>query len=115
MLKSGMLLVPGPPINLRVTNISETGFHVVWEPAAVSNGPIKSYTVQVLLLKTYSHTQLSPVMSWTFTNNVLSTDILDLHPGSEYLVKVQVENDIGMGFPAQLYVDTYVGGKMILV
>ncbi|KAK3914589.1 Putative tyrosine-protein kinase Wsck [Frankliniella fusca] len=101
--------VPGPPSSLEVYNISQHGFRVSWLPPAASNGVIHSYTVSAELLKTYSHLQLSPVMSWTYSATVNSADVLDLHPGSEYRVKVLAESDNGVGVPAQIFVGTHVG------
>ncbi|KAE8747457.1 hypothetical protein FOCC_FOCC005788 [Frankliniella occidentalis] len=100
---------PGPPTLLEVFNISQHGFRVSWLPPAAPNGPLHSYTVTAELLKTYSRLQLSPVMSWTYSATVNSADVLDLHPGSEYRVKVQAESDNGEGVPAQLFVGTHVG------
>ena len=51
-------------------------------------------------------------MSWTYTSDVRSADMLDLHPGSEYHVSVRAESDKGDGVPAHLYVETHIGGKV---
>ncbi|XP_034240900.1 putative tyrosine-protein kinase Wsck [Thrips palmi] len=101
--------VPGPPVGLMVNDVTETQFHVSWGPPTASNGVIRSYTVTAELTKTFSAMQLPPQMSWTYTSDVRSADVLDLHPGSEYRVSVQAVSDQGESVPAQLFVETHIG------
>lgn len=104
-----MFSVPGPPVGLKIFNVTETQCRVAWEPPSASNGVIRSYTVTAELLKTSSSMQLPPQMSWTYTSDVRSADVLDLHPGSEYRVSVHAVSDQGESVPAQLVIETHIG------
>ncbi|KAJ1526242.1 hypothetical protein ONE63_009398 [Megalurothrips usitatus] len=102
----------GPPSHLQVSNISDTSLRISWKPPIASNGVVTNYIVSAEFTHTHSFSGLSPLMSWTYNADVRNADILDLHPGTEYQVKVQAVTELGRGVAAQLYLSTHVGYPM---
>ena len=86
---------PGPPINVKVKDITTTTCTLSWEAPEFDGGsPIKGYYVEKLSGTRWIKVNKAPT-------NKLVMEFDDLFEGSEYEFRVSAENEAGIGKPSQ--------------
>ncbi|KAK2851254.1 hypothetical protein Q5P01_007530 [Channa striata] len=91
---------PGPPVDCRVIEVTETTASLSWGPGMDNHSPILSYTIQ-------ARTPFS--LGWQAVTTVpellggkqLSATVTDLSPWVEYEFRVLATNSIGTGEPSK--------------
>lgn len=99
--------VPGPPTQVKITNITETSVHIYWsEPDA--HLKITGYTVKASPISTYSPVSLNS-LEWVFSNSTMHSKLLNLHPGTKYNISVQAIGLVGTGKEVREEIETIIG------
>ncbi|XP_047439270.1 contactin-4 isoform X2 [Mugil cephalus] len=91
---------PGPPVDCRVTEMTETTASLSWGPGMDNHSPVVSYAIQ-------ARTPFS--LGWQAVTTVpellggkqLSATVIDLSPWVEYEFRVLATNGIGTGEPSK--------------
>uniref|UniRef100_A0A672IRB5 Contactin 3a, tandem duplicate 1 n=1 Tax=Salarias fasciatus TaxID=181472 RepID=A0A672IRB5_SALFA len=87
---------PGPPVDCRVTAVTETTASLSWGPGMDNHSPILSYTIQA---RTPFSLGWQAVTTGTPTSS--PTTVTDLSPWVEYEFRVLAANSIGTGEPSK--------------
>ncbi|XP_054889486.1 titin-like [Poeciliopsis prolifica] len=94
---------PGPPINIKVKDVTKNSATVTWDiPENEGGGPVKSYLVDIRDISRKGWTRL------TDKCRRLSYKVSDLEEGGIYFFRVTGENEYGIGVSAE----TKEGTKM---
>lgn len=98
----------GPPLNLRLTNRSDTALTIRWnEPP--THSLVKQYIVRAIVLKTYATHMLLLIPEWIVQQDELQAELVNLHPGTEYNITVTSESNHGEGGQASILGTTEIG------
>lgn len=81
---------PGEPASIEVVNITETTVRVRWTPPSAYSF-ITAYVLRATVEETYVDFALIP-LEWRVSNDTLQTELLNLHPGSTYMISVAAVN-----------------------
>lgn len=101
------ILVPGPPTNISITNLTETSVHVWWQkPDAYTS--LTGYKIHSEIVFTYSNDVLKP-LDWIFSNNTFDTRLTNLHPGTVYNLTICALSSQGSGAETHAEVETIIG------
>ncbi|TRZ04084.1 hypothetical protein DNTS_016588 [Danionella cerebrum] len=79
---------PDPPVDIRVSEVTETTSFVSWSPGADNYSPVLSYNIQIRMPETLGGKQLS-------------TRVVELSSWVEYEFRVLATNSIGTGEPSK--------------
>ena len=101
----------GPPSTLKLFNATETSVEVAWAPPAAPNDEILGYTVQANSIYTYSTTTPLTLREWNVPNSTLRTELLNLHPGTQYNISVAARCNNQLGVVISDIIWTQIGGK----
>ncbi|KAG5893633.1 hypothetical protein JTB14_015072 [Gonioctena quinquepunctata] len=88
-------LVPGPPRNFRITNITEKSVRISWqEPESFVE--ISKYKIKAIVIHTYSsYSPISP--EWMYSNNTFQTELITLLPATKYNITLSTKSPDGDG------------------
>lgn len=104
--------MPGKPANINVENISENSAHIIWsQPPSKVN--ITHYELVANVLHTYSNATLYYPQKWTYSINMLRTEIAGLHPGTKYNISIRAESKNGPGLENFKVFETEIAGKFL--
>ncbi|XP_028309025.1 contactin-4 isoform X1 [Gouania willdenowi] len=91
---------PGPPVDCRVTAMTETTASLSWGQGTDNHSPILSYTIQARSPFSLGWQAVSTVRE-TLGGKQLSATVTDLSPWVEYEFRVLAINSIGTGEPSK--------------
>lgn len=101
-------LVPGPPRNLYITNITEGSFRISWqEPESFVE--ISKYQIKAMVLKTYNNFSRNN-REWMYSNNTFQTEISALLPATTYNITIAAKSPDGDGAIAYRQIETNFSG-----
>ncbi|CAG9855207.1 unnamed protein product [Phyllotreta striolata] len=88
-------LVPGPPKNFVISNITENHVRITWqEPESFIE--ITKYRIKANVIHTYSsYSTYSP--EWTYSNNTYQTELITLLPATKYNITLSTISPDGDG------------------
>lgn len=105
-------LVPGPPRNFVVRNVTDMQAHLSWDTSN-TYAVVDHYLIEAKVLGTYSTYKINP-LKLTYSNNTYNVLLISLHPGTKYNVSVQAMGSKGPGGLAHQVITTEIGGKALL-
>uniref|UniRef100_A0A672ITX4 Contactin 3a, tandem duplicate 1 n=1 Tax=Salarias fasciatus TaxID=181472 RepID=A0A672ITX4_SALFA len=91
---------PGPPVDCRVTAVTETTASLSWGPGMDNHSPILSYTIQARTPFSLGWQAVTTVPE-LLAGKQLSATVTDLSPWVEYEFRVLAANSIGTGEPSK--------------
>jgi hypothetical protein len=83
----------------------------VWTPPIALNDVYSGYIVMANAINTSYTTNQLDTRQWLFPNSTLKTELLDLHPGTQYSISVATYSELGNGVDKSDIIWTEVGGK----
>ncbi|CAH1103081.1 unnamed protein product [Psylliodes chrysocephalus] len=88
-------LVPGPPKNFVISNITESHVRLTWqEPESFVE--ISKYRIRAIVIHTYSsYSPYSP--QWLYSNNTFQTELITLLPATKYNITLSTISPDGDG------------------
>ncbi|RZC35618.1 tyrosine-protein kinase Wsck, partial [Asbolus verrucosus] len=99
-------LVPGPPENVQLTNITDISVHISWE-VPKSYTEISSYLIQATVNHTYvNYIPNNPV--WKYLNDTFGTTLIVL-PATRYNITLRAISPDGPGAMFSKVIETQVG------
>ncbi|XP_057651345.1 putative inactive tyrosine-protein kinase Wsck [Diorhabda carinulata] len=100
-------LVPGPPRNFQVFNITENHVRITWqEPESVVE--IIKYRIKAIVIHTYSsYSPYSP--EWMYSNNTFQTELITLLPATKYNITLSTTSPDGDGALVFRVIETKIG------
>nr|XP_023019211.1 putative tyrosine-protein kinase Wsck [Leptinotarsa decemlineata] len=100
-------LVPGPPRNFRITNITDHSVRISWqEPESFVD--IFKYQIKAIVIHTYSsYSPVSP--EWMYSNNTFQTELITLLPATRYNITLSTKSPDGDGALVFRIIETRIG------
>lgn len=103
--------VPGQPANINVEKISENSAHIIWsQPPSKVN--ITHYELVANVLHTYSNITLYYPKKWTYSSNMLRSEIAGLQPGTKYNISIWAGSKNGPGLANFKIFETEIAGRL---
>ncbi|CAH1153443.1 unnamed protein product [Phaedon cochleariae] len=88
-------LVPGPPRNFQIVNITERTAKLTWR-SPESFVEISKYQIKAIVIHTYSsYSPISP--EWMYSNNTFQTELITLLPATKYNITLSTKSPNGDG------------------
>ncbi|XP_072402058.1 putative inactive tyrosine-protein kinase Wsck [Diabrotica undecimpunctata] len=89
-------LVPGPPRNFKVTNITENHIRITWQEPE-SYVEITKYKIMTIVIHTYSSYYAPHSPEWFYSNDTFQTAMYTLLPATKYNVTLSTVSPDGDG------------------
>lgn len=103
-----MCLVPGPPQNVVISNITSNSLSITWNtPESYTN--IVSYQIEAQIIKTFS-TFYPDSPKWIYSNNTFKATIITLHPSTTYNISISTLSQYGKGGTVSQIIETPLAG-----
>ncbi|XP_044256641.1 putative tyrosine-protein kinase Wsck [Tribolium madens] len=87
-------LAPGPPEDVKLTNVTDTSAHISWKPPK-SYTKINGYSIKATVIRTYAN-YIPNSPEWTYLNDTFSTKII-LLPATKYNITLCAQSPEGSG------------------
>lgn len=101
------VLLPGPPSDIQITNVTETTLRVLWkEPEA--HGIITGYKVRSEVKHSFAD-YVPQELQWLFSENTSHAQLVNLHPGTLYNITISALSKEGPGIATNSEVETDIG------
>nr|XP_055043478.1 contactin-4 isoform X1 [Misgurnus anguillicaudatus] len=91
---------PGPPLDIRVDEITETTSVVSWHPGPDNHSPVFAYNIQIRSPFSLGW-QAAKTVPETLGGDQLTARVVELSPWVEYEFRVLATNSIGTGEPSK--------------
>ncbi|KAJ2944706.1 hypothetical protein O0L34_g4063 [Tuta absoluta] len=99
---------PGAPATLEVINVTETTIRVRWTlPQA--HTLITSYTLRADVEETFADADTLLSLEWTVSNETLQYELVNLHPGTKYIISLLATNFDDEGPNKTIKAETIIG------
>ncbi|KAF5294819.1 hypothetical protein FQA39_LY00303 [Lamprigera yunnana] len=101
------LVVPAPPQDLEVYNITDTTAFVSWKASSNSFVDIQYYEIDTKVLHTFSSHNIMNA-KYRFSNNTFDTE-LNFQPGTKYNITLQAVSKFGESIEIYRILETLIG------
>ncbi|XP_045502416.1 putative tyrosine-protein kinase Wsck [Colias croceus] len=101
------VIIPGPPMSLEVSNITESTVRVQWTPPQAYS-QITGYVIRAIIIETYADFNIQP-LEWRVQNTTLKSELPNLQPGSVYNISVAAMNFEEIGANVTVQTETLIG------